>query len=104
MDLPAAEIDIAEKGTYILNMTAHGNPSAIAYKWKKNGNDVSTNTNASVYQMDAVLNFTSVRKEDAGLYTCEASNSQGKATFSFNVTIQCKFSSTQFRKKIHLKQ
>jgi hypothetical protein len=38
------------------------------------------------------LNFTKLARDDSGLYTCEALNSQGSATINITVVVECKFS------------
>lgn len=37
-----------------------------------------------------VLNITKLSRNDGGIYSCEAINSQGSTMTSINVTVQCK--------------
>lgn len=39
----------------------------------------------------SVLNMTRLSRHDAGIYTCEAVNSQGAATANISVSVHCKF-------------
>ena len=43
----------------------------------------------------AHLTFSAVRKDDAGTYTCKASNSVGSAEKVLNLVINCKYTSIQ---------
>lgn len=38
----------------------------------------------------STLNITKLTRFDAGIYTCEAVNSQGNSVANVNVTVQCK--------------
>lgn len=37
-----------------------------------------------------VLNITKLARNDGGIYTCEAVNSQGVATINITVMVECK--------------
>lgn len=38
-----------------------------------------------------MLNITKLSRHDAGIYTCEAVNSQGAATINISVSVHCKY-------------
>ena len=43
----------------------------------------------------AHLSFSAVRKDDAGAYTCKASNLVGSAEKILNLVVNCKYTSSQ---------
>jgi len=43
-----------------------------------------------------VLNITKLRKEDSGVYMCEAVNSEGSTSIKFNLTVQCKWTTFKY--------
>lgn len=78
-------------------LQAHGNPENIIYTWTKNGVPIPQDTSGSVsagehriFADGAVLNFTKLHRDDAGIYLCTASNSQGKASLNITVVVECK--------------
>lgn len=72
-------------------MQANANPMSISYTWTKDGLPLSNNAiNAERIISDgAVLNITKLTRNDAGIYTCEAINSQGSATMNITVIVEC---------------
>lgn len=44
-----------------------------------------------------MLNMTRLSRHDAGVYTCEAVNSQGAATFNVTVSVHCKYTFINLR-------
>lgn len=75
----------------VLLLQAAGNPSNIAYTWTKDGIDAGEDPRVLVD--GPVLNITKLRKEDSGIYICEAVNSEGSSSVKFNLTVQCKYTS-----------
>lgn len=78
-------------------LQANANPALISYTWTKNGTPIPQDTSGSVsagehriFADGAVLNFTKLHREDSGIYTCTASNSQGKASINITVVVECK--------------
>lgn len=66
---------------------------SITYTWTKDGVPLS-NSAANVERLVAdgsVLNITRLTRGDAGIYTCEAVNSQGSATINITVIVECKY-------------
>ncbi len=41
-----------------------------------------------------VLNITDIMREDAGFYTVQGTNEEGKTNFTFKLNVQCKFLNT----------
>ncbi|XP_037944607.1 nephrin [Teleopsis dalmanni] len=75
-------------------LLANANPMSIAYNWMKDGQQIPSRDNGEhrIYAEGGNLNFTKLHRSDAGIYTCEASNSQGKA--SLNITVVVEYGTT----------
>ena len=86
-DIPSDEQTGIEGQSLVLALQATGNPSNIAYTWTKDGMDAAQDSRIIVD--GPVLNITRLHKEDAGLYTCEAVNSEGATSVKFNISVQC---------------
>lgn len=69
-------------------LEARGNPSNIAYTWTKDGVPL-TKKSLRILADGPVLNITKLSRNDTGIYTCEASNTEGSTSISFNVTVNC---------------
>lgn len=74
----------------IVSLEAQGNPNNIAYTWSKDGIPL-TKKSLRILADGPVLNITRLSKNDTGVYTCEATNSEGSTSISINVTVNCKF-------------
>jgi hypothetical protein len=86
-DLPMEQQTGIEGQPLVLSLLATGNPSNIVYTWTKDGIDAGRDSRVLVD--GPVLNITKLRKEDSGIYMCEAVNSEGSTSFKFNLTVQC---------------
>ncbi|XP_054089209.1 nephrin isoform X3 [Zeugodacus cucurbitae] len=81
-----------------VSLSATANPMTVSYSWTKDGLPVpSTSTSNGgaehrIYADGANLNFTKLNRNDAGIYVCEASNSEGSA--KLNVTIVVEYGTT----------
>lgn len=78
-------------------MQANANPMTIAYTWMKDGAPITNNGNAieRIVSDGAILNITKLTRNDAGIYTCKAVNSQGSATMNITVIVECELSSSR---------
>lgn len=73
-------------------MQANANPMAITYTWMKDGAPINNGNGIERIVSDgAVLNINKLTRNDAGIYTCKAQNSQGSATMNITVIVECKF-------------
>lgn len=74
---------------------------SITYTWSKDGLPISMNNNGEhrIYSDGANLNFTKLHRNDAGIYTCEATNSQGMARLNITVVVECKYDDKVFDQK-----
>ncbi|CAG9790140.1 unnamed protein product, partial [Diatraea saccharalis] len=81
-----------ENETLVIMLKAHGNPGSITYTWTKDGLPITqspySNTNDRIISDGSMLNMTRLSRNDAGVYTCEAVNSQGASTVNITVTVQ----------------
>lgn len=86
-----AEPQIGTEGEpLIVILESKGNPSDITYSWTVNGASLSKK-HKRIATEGPVLNVTRLSRNDSGVYTCKGHNSQGSASISFNLTVQCKF-------------
>lgn len=90
-DVPTEQQTGIEGHPMVLALQATGNPSNIVYTWTKDGVDAGQDLRVLVD--GPVLNITKLRKEDSGVYMCEAVNSEGSTSVKFNLTVQCKCTS-----------
>ncbi|XP_045485329.1 nephrin isoform X2 [Pieris rapae] len=75
----------------IVSARALGNPSHITYTWTKDGLPIThssySTTNDRIISEGSTLNMTRLSRHDAGVYTCEAVNSQGAAIINVTVSV-----------------
>lgn len=79
---PKEKMDVTEGENVVVNVTARGNPNGVTYLWRR-GEEVVMAGN--------VLNITGVTKDQAGMYTVEASNSQGTTARNVSLHVKCEF-------------
>ena len=78
-------------------MLANANPMSIAYTWTKDGLPILSNgASERIVSEGPILNITQLKRSDAGIYTCEAVNSQGSEMINITVIVECKFKSFFF--------
>lgn len=65
-----------------VNVKAQGNPNAVSYLWRRGD---------EVVKADSHLNISSVSRGQAGLYTVEATNSQGTVAANLTINIKCEY-------------
>ena len=77
-----------ENRTLTLNMTARANPADITYSWYRGPAELVLGArmrqNAGVLTVDAGLG-----RDEAGVYTCKASNVEGWTTHDINIDVHC---------------
>lgn len=71
---------------------ANANPMSIAYTWTKDKQSIMTTAYGAegIVSVGPILNITKLMRSDAGIYTCEAVNSQGSAVINITVVVECK--------------
>ncbi|RVE44076.1 hypothetical protein evm_011269 [Chilo suppressalis] len=81
-----------ENESLVIMLKAHGNPGSITYTWTKDGLPITqspySSSNDRIISDGNMLNMTKLSRNDAGVYTCEAVNSQGASTVNITVTVQ----------------
>ncbi|ETN64564.1 nephrin [Anopheles darlingi] len=70
-------------------LVANGNPGSIAYTWTKDGQPIAESGVPRIVSEGPILNITRLKRTDAGIYTCEAINSQGSAMINITVQVKC---------------
>lgn len=68
-----------------IHLPAKGNPPQIQYFWSKNGLSLKTNSRLSV--SGATIVIKKVARDDAGLYSVLASNTEGSTNTSFVLNV-----------------
>ncbi|BFG03936.1 nephrin [Drosophila madeirensis] len=64
------------------------NPTAVEYKWTKDGSTIPQGGEHRIFADGGSLNFSRLHRDDAGVYSCSASNTQGKATLNITVVVE----------------
>ncbi|XP_062562888.1 nephrin isoform X7 [Armigeres subalbatus] len=71
-----------------VGMVANGNPMSIAYTWTKEGLPIQSPGVQRIVSEGPILNITKLTRNDAGIYTCEAVNSQGSAMINITIVVE----------------
>lgn len=69
-------------------MVANANPAEITYTWTKDGQTLAADR---IPADGPMLNISHLARNDAGIYTCHATNTQGSATINITVVVECKY-------------
>ncbi|SPP75207.1 nephrin isoform X2 [Drosophila guanche] len=64
------------------------NPTTVEYKWTKDGSTIPQGGEHRIFADGGSLNFSRLHRDDAGVYSCSASNTQGKATLNITVVVE----------------
>lgn len=90
---PSSTVVGVEGESLQVAMLANANPISIAYTWTKDGLPILASGNGveRIVSEGPILNITKLTRNDAGIYTCEAVNSQGSAMINISVIVECKF-------------
>ncbi|XP_016986343.2 nephrin isoform X1 [Drosophila rhopaloa] len=90
--LPSSTKVGAEGESMQLLLQTRANPTPVAYKWTRDGVTIPQDGERRIFADGASLNFTRLHRDDSGIYSCSASNSQGKA--SLNITVLVEYGTT----------
>uniref|UniRef100_A0A182S7X8 Ig-like domain-containing protein n=1 Tax=Anopheles maculatus TaxID=74869 RepID=A0A182S7X8_9DIPT len=89
---PSSTVVGAEGEPLTVAMVATGNPMSISYTWTKDGLPILSSAGAQrIVSEGPILNITRLNRNDTGIYTCEAVNSQGSAMINISVVVECKY-------------
>lgn len=89
-----------------VSLSAKANPITVLYSWTKDGLPVPLTSTSNggvehrIYADGANLNFTKLNRNDAGIYVCEASNSEGSAKLNITIVVECEYTTENFKSKI----
>lgn len=79
----------AEGENLIVAPQASGRPQTISYTWTKDRAPLIAGPRLLIE--GPMLNFTKLNRSDAGIYTCEAVNSEGASIITLTISVQCKY-------------
>ncbi|XP_062711778.1 nephrin isoform X5 [Aedes albopictus] len=85
---PSSTVVGFEGESLTVGMVANGNPMSIAYTWTKEGLPIQTPGVQRIVSEGPILNITKLARSDAGVYTCEAVNSQGSAMINITIVVE----------------
>ncbi|XP_033156271.1 nephrin isoform X2 [Drosophila mauritiana] len=71
-----------------VSLQTRANPTPVTYKWTKDGTTIPQDGDHRIFADGGSLNFTRLHRDDAGIYSCSASNSQGGATLNITVVVE----------------
>ncbi|XP_065366924.1 nephrin isoform X1 [Calliphora vicina] len=80
-----------EGESLLVALQANANPMSITYTWSRDGQTIPSVINGAeprIFADASKLNFTKLHRNDAGLYVCEARNSQGIARINVSVVVE----------------
>lgn len=84
-EMSESEVSGEEGESLVLGSRAVGHPSALTYTWTKDRTPLTTGRDMHIE--GPFINFTRLHRTHTGIYTCEAVNSEGSTTISFNMTV-----------------
>lgn len=98
MPVPSSTVVGVEGEPLQVAMRANANPMSIAYTWTKDGQPIDSAAERIVSE-GPILNITRLERSDAGIYTCEAVNSQGAQTINITIIVECKYAHAMCRER-----
>jgi len=82
-----------ENALLTINVTARANPADITYRWSRGAVTLVPATTTGRWRQDAggavMTAAEGLRRDEAGVYTVEASNSEGSTTHDVNIDVHC---------------
>lgn len=86
---PLESFNGVEGQPLLVALQAHGNPSNMSFTWKKDGKPISqsSETRSRILIDGPTLNISSLLKDDTGVYSCEAVNSEGSSSTHVNISV-----------------
>ncbi|XP_052843338.1 nephrin isoform X2 [Drosophila gunungcola] len=89
---PSSTVVGAEGESVQVSLQTKANPTPVEYKWTRDGVTIPQDGGHRIFADGGSLNFTRLHRDDSGIYSCSASNSQGKA--SLNITLMVEYGTT----------
>ena len=85
-----AVFDIMEGASQLINLTARANPVNCTYSLMRNGVPLSLPWDVSSLTLElGVLTVSGISRDDGGLYTVMAINTEGSTKYNFSINVQC---------------
>lgn len=84
-----SELSGMEGEPFAISVVVNANPSAVSYTWKRNGQPLNNN-GRRIIARSSTLNITRLERQDAGIYTVEAINHEGRAFYNLSLNVKCK--------------
>ena len=85
-----AVFDIMEGASQLINLTARANPVNCTYSLMRNGVPLSLPWDVSSFTLElGVLTVSGISRDDGGLYTVMAINTEGSTKYNFSINVQC---------------
>jgi len=86
-------VDVVEGEPAVINMTAQSNPPVVTYAWSRDGTAIRSGDAATfsdrILANGSLLNVAVIRRDDAGDFNCEATNSEGTQSATVRLNVQC---------------
>ena len=71
-----------------INVTIDANPFPSFFTWSRNDVPITSSNNVTLTATS--ITFTTVQREDAGIYTVYSNNTAGSGSTTFELIVQCK--------------
>lgn len=85
-------VEVAEKSSTTINMTAEAYPENIIYLWSKDGSPLETaDSKQRIMAIASILHIRNATREDSGVYHCVAENDEGQSKVAITLNVLCKF-------------
>lgn len=86
-------VEVAEKSSTTINMTAEAYPENIIYLWSKDGSPLETaDSKQRIMAIASILHIRNATRGDSGVYHCVAENDEGQSKVAITLNVLCKFS------------
>lgn len=92
------KFDVIEGETAVINLTARANPIVLSYAWSKvtmgpipSKSEALAGGSTRVTSRGPLLEIQDSKREDAGQYECEATNSEGTGHVIIVVNVLCEY-------------
>lgn len=90
---PSSTVVGVEGESVYVPLMANANPMSIKYVWTKDGLPIvpkagGDSIDQRIFSNGSTLNITKLHRNDAGIYKCEASNTQGTAVINITVIVE----------------
>ena len=71
-----------------INVTTDANPFPSSFTWSRNGVPITSSSNVAL--TESSIRFTTVQRNNAGMYNVYSNNTAGGGSTTFELIVQCK--------------